>query len=114
MVNNDITFDETQEVTIEMQKNHIAWNISERLITFFLIAFSWRIPGQIWRYLNLYSISVRIVLSDEAINQMITISNLMTEVKESIHEKIKEINNHEDTLLEVISYNILRVMCTSK
>ena len=52
------------------------------------------------------SISVRIVLSDEAINQMITISDLMTEVKESIHERIKEINNHEDTLLEVMIYNI--------
>lgn len=32
---------------------------------------------------------------------MITVSNLMTEVKESIYEKIKEINEHEDAILEV-------------
>ena len=54
--------------------------------------------------LNSKTTYFRIVLSDEAINQMITISSLMTEVKESIHEKIKEINNHEDTLLEVMIY----------
>lgn len=97
---------ELQEVTIETQINHLVWSFDQRLIWFFLIVFSWKIPGRIWRYLNSYSISIRIVLSDEAINQMITISNLMTEVKDSIHENIKEINNHEDTLLEVMINNI--------